>query len=430
MSDLPNVSPPAASKGSSRGALDRELSAVEGGRKWLRRLIVVGVLGGLVAGGVVWRRRNAPPPPARYMTQPLGAGDVIETVQSTGVVKPVTEVKVGAQVSGRVAKVYVDFNSLVKRGDLLAEIDPMLLGAQVSQQQAQIQAQKAGLAGAVSRVETARVNLERTQKLRAENLASQLDVDQAKGQYDVAVSDVSQARAQIGATQASMTAASANLSYTKIFAPIDGVITDRQIDPGVTVAASFQAPVLFVIAEDLRKMRVFADVDEADVGKLAEGMLAEAQVDAFPGEKFKGTVSQVRYSPNSVQGVVTYTAVIEVDNPERKLRPGMTSTVTVRTKEARNALRLPNAALRFKPSPEKGPDGKPIPKPPEKALEAHTGRIYLLTQETPGSEKIEPRVVKIGITDGLFTELSEPLTAGTKLVVDEVDDKDKKRKLF
>jgi HlyD family secretion protein len=364
------------------------------------------------------------------MTQPLGAGDVIETVQSTGVVKPVTEVKVGAQVSGRVAKVYVDFNSLVKRGDLLAEIDPMLLGAQVSQQQAQIQAQKAGLAGAVSRVETARVNLERTQKLRAENLASQLDVDQAKGQYDVAVSDVSQARAQIGATQASMTAASANLSYTKIFAPIDGVITDRQIDPGVTVAASFQAPVLFVIAEDLRKMRVFADVDEADVGKLAEGMLAEAQVDAFPGEKFKGTVSQVRYSPNSVQGVVTYTAVIEVDNPERKLRPGMTSTVTVRTKEARNALRLPNAALRFKPSPEKGPDGKPIPKPPEKALEAHTGRIYLLTQETPGSEKIEPRVVKIGITDGLFTELSEPLTAGTKLVVDEVDDKDKKRKLF
>jgi HlyD family secretion protein len=431
MSELTNAPSSPPSKGSPRGALERELSGVEGGRKWLRRLIVLAVIGGLIAGGLMWRRRHAPPPTARYMVQTLAAGDILETVQSTGVVKPVTEVKVGAQVSGRVAKVYVDFNSQVKRGDLLAEIDPMLLGAQVTQQQAQIQAQKAGLLGAQSRVETARVNLERTQKLRVENLASQLDVDQAKGQYDVAVSDVAQAKAQIGATQASMTAASANLSYTKIYAPIDGVITDRQVDPGVTVAASFQAPVLFVIAEDLRKMRVFADVDEADVGKLAEGMMAETQADAFPGEKFQGTVSQVRYSPNSVQGVVTYTAVIEVENPERKLRPGMTTTVTVRTKEAKGAQRLPNAALRFKPTPEKGPDGKPLPKPPEKALEAHTGRLYLLTDETPGSEKIEPRVVKVGITDGLFTELAEPLPPGAKLVVDEADDKDKKRtKMF
>ncbi|RYE89075.1 MAG: efflux RND transporter periplasmic adaptor subunit, partial [Myxococcales bacterium] len=327
-----------------------------------------------------------------------------------------------------VARVLVDFNSVVKRGDLLAEIDPMLLGAQVQQQQAQLAAQRAGLAGSEARLTTARVNLERTKMLRGENLVSQLDLDQAQGQYDVARADVAQIKAQIGASSAGITAAGANLSYTKIYAPIDGVVTDRQIDEGQTVAASFQAPVLFVIAEDLRKMRVFADVDEADVGKLTEGMSAEAQVDAFPGERFQGKVGQVRFSPNSVQGVVTYMAVIEVDNPERKLRPGMTSTVTVRTREARQASRLPNAALRFKPTPDKGPDGKPLPKPPEKALEAGTGRIYLQTDTTPGAEKIEPRVVKVGVTDGVNTALLEPLPPGSKVVVDETDDKDAKKR--
>lgn len=408
--------------------LERELASVEGGRKWLRRLVVLLVLAGVVTAGVVWRKKNAPPPPARYLTQTAGEGDVIETVQSTGVVKPLTEVKVGAQVSGRVARVLVDFNSQVKKGDLLAEIDPMLLGAQVQQQRAQMSAQKASQAGAEARLTTARVNLERLKQLRGENLASQLDVDQAQGQYDVAVAEVAQIKAQLGATSASISAAGLNLSYTKIYAPIDGVITDRQIDPGQTVAASFQAPVLFVIAEDLSKMRVFADVDEADVGKLTEGMEAEAQVDAFPGERFKGKVSQVRYSPNTVQGVVTYMAVVEVANPDRKLRPGMTATVTVRTKEAHGVTRVPNSALRFKPSPEKGPDGKPIPRPPEKALEPGTGRLYLLTDTTPGQEKIEPRVVKIGVTDGVHTALVEPLPAGTRLVVDETDDKNGPKK--
>jgi HlyD family secretion protein len=280
----------------------------------------------------------------------------------------------------------------------------------------------------VARWATIKSSLERIKLLRKENLATQLELDSSQGQYDVAAADVLQARAQISATQAQIAAANANLSYTRIFAPIDGVITDRQVDPGVTVAASFQAPVLFVIAEDLRKMRVFADIDEADVGKLSEGMSAEAQVDAFPGEKFKGTVSQVRYAPNSVQGVVTYQAVIEVSNPDRKLRPGMTATVAVKAKEAKGVSRLPNAALRFKPSPEKGPDGKVVPKPPEKALEPHTGRVHLLLDDTPGSEKTEVRVLNIGITDGIWTELVDPLPPGSKVVTDETDDKDKSKK--
>jgi HlyD family secretion protein len=327
-----------------------------------------------------------------------------------------------------VARVVVDFNSQVKRGDLLAEIDPMLLGAQVQQQRSQMAAQRASKAGAEARVQMAQISLDRLKQLRAENLVNQAEIDQAQGQLDVAKAEVAQIKAQLGASAASIAAAGANLSFTKIYAPIDGVVTDRQIDEGQTVAASFQTPVLFTIAEDLRKMRVYADVDEADVGKLMEGMAAETQVDAFPGERFKGTVGQVRFNPNSVQGVVTYTAVIEVSNPERKLRPGMTATVTVRTKEARKAQRLPNAALRFKPTPEKGPDGKPLPTPPEKPLDPGTGRIYLLTDGTPGKEKIEPRILKVGVTDGVHTALLEPLDAAVKVVIDEADDKDAKKR--
>ena len=408
-------------------SLERELSSVEGGRKWLKRGLGVGGVALVVIALVAYRRGTAPPPPARYVTQDSTQGDVVETVQSTGVIKPVTEVKVGAQVSGRVSRVHVDYNSLVKKGDLLAEIDPLLLGAQVDQNRAQRMAQRAGLARAEANVATIKVSVERLRRLRAENLATQAELDQAQGQLDAATADVAQARAQIAMIDAQVSASQANLSFTKIFAPIDGVVTDRQIDPGQTVAASFQAPVLFVIAEDLRKMRVFADIDEADVGKLAEGMAAEAQVDAFFGQKFQGKVSQIRYAPNWVQGVVTYTAVIEVENPERKLRPGMTATVTVRTKEAKGAPRLPNAALRFKPSPEKDKDGKPIPKPPEPPLEPGTGRVHLLVDATRGAEKIEPRVVKIGVTDGIFTALAEPLPPGAKIVVDETDDKTGKK---
>jgi HlyD family secretion protein len=408
--------------------LERDLAGTSSGRKWLRRILVLVVFVGAIAGVVVWRAKHAPPPPPRYMTQQISDGDVVETVQSTGVVKPVIEVKVGSQVSGRVSKVYVDFNSQVKKGDLLAEIDPLIMGAQASQQRAQISAQKAQIAHAEASLGSLKVNLDRTKALKAESLAAQSDVDQAQGNYDVAAADLAQAKAQLQSTEAGMTAANANLSYTRIYAPIDGVITDRQIDPGQTVAASFQAPVLFVLDEDLRKMRIFADIDEADVGKLKEGMDAEAQVDAFPGEKFHGNVAQVRYAPNTVSGVVTYTAVVEVENPERKLRPGMTATVTVRTREAKAALRLPNAALRYKPTPEKDKDGKPIPKPPEKALEAHTGRVFLLTDETPGAEKVEEKIVHIGVTDGIFTELTGPdaLAKGTKVVTDEADDKSKK----
>jgi HlyD family secretion protein len=426
--------------------LKKALAAEEGGRRWLRRLAMAGGLVLVLGAGLVYQAKHRPPAPAKYVTAAVAVGDVVEKVQATGTVQPMLQVNVGAQVNGRVTQVLVDFNSVVKKGDVLAEIDPLIYGTQVSAQAANLTAQhaqlaqaKATMASMKAQVETARVTLERVQKLYSANLAAKSDLDTAQGnydslraQYDAASAAVESQAASIAAQSAQLNQSRANLGYTKIYAPVDGVVVTRSIDPGATVVASFQAPVLFVIAQDLRKMRVLADVDEADVGKLAEGMDADCVVDAFPGEIFHGKVSQIRYSANNVSGVVTYPAVVVVDNPEEKLRPGMTSTITVRTHEAHGVNRIPNAALRYKPTPPNGPDGKPVLQPPEPPLEKGKGRVWVLTSDKPGDEKDEQKVVSTGITDGMYTEVKDPaLTVGTKVVTDENEsdkDKDKKKK--
>jgi len=406
----------------------RALAAEEGGRRWLRRVAALGVVAVLVGGGLVFRAKNRPPPPARFVTAAPTTGEVAEKVQATGAVQPVLQVNVGSQVNGRVARVHVDFNSVVKKGDVLAEIDPIQYGAQVTQATAQVAAQRANLESAKANAAAARVAFERTQRLFQQGLAAKGELDTANGQYEVAKAQVSAAEAQIGAIQAQLAQSQTNVGWTKIYSPVDGVVVSRSIDPGATVVASFQAPVLFVIAQDLRRMRVMADVDEADVGKLREGMEADAVVDAFPGESFHGTVQQVRYSPNNVQGVVTYSAVVEVENPDEKLRPGMTATVTIKTREVKAALRVPNAALRYKPSPPMGPNGKPMPVAPEPPLVKGTGRVYVVTNDKPGEEKSEPKVIQTGVTDGINTEVTGGLPPGAKIVTDEVDDPEKKKK--
>lgn len=404
-------------------ALEKELSGLEG-RKWLKRLGVVLGVAAVIAAIVVWRARSQPPPPPKYITAKTTRGDVLETVQSTGQVKPLTEVQVGAQVSGRITKVFVDFNSVVKAGDVLAEIDPTLFNAQADSSAAQLAAQRAQVARADANLATAKVRLDRAKKLVTEGIGTQADVDAAQGAYDVALADVAAAKAQVASISAQVRSSRTNLEFTKIYSPIDGIVINRAIDPGQTVAASFQAPVLFVIAQDLRKMRVLADIDEADVGRLKESMSADVSVDAFPGEKFKGTVSQVRYSPTNVSGVVTYAAVVEVENPDLKLRPGMTATVTILSADARDVTRLPNAALRFKPSPPVDKDGKKLPQDPLPPLKPGTGRIYVVVDDKPGDEKIEPRVVDIGITDGVQTVLKADI-GDAKVVTDETDDASK-----
>jgi len=407
--------------------LRKALAAEEGGRLWLRRVAIFGVIALVIAAGLGWRATHQPPAPSKYVTQTVTVGDVIEKVQATGAVQPLLQVNVGAQVNGRVTEVDVDFNSVVKKGQVLAVIDPTLYGQQVTQARANLAAQRAQLDSAKASLETARINFDRLQKLFAQNLASRADVDTAHGQYDIAVAGVASAKAAIAATDAQLSQSQTNVTFTKIYSPVDGIVVTRSIDPGATVVASFQSPVLFVIAQDLKKMRVLADIDEADVGKLRENMPAEAVVDAFPGETFKGIVEQVRYSPNTVSGVVTYSAVVDVDNPENKLRPGMTATVTIKTREALGVPRVPNAALRFKPTPETGSDGGAITLPPEAPLAKGQGRVHLLVSEKPGAEKDEERLVSIGVTDGIFTELTDKsLPVGTKVVTDELDQKKKK----
>lgn len=408
--------------------LEKELRRADS-RKWV---LALGLFGGvvlLVVLGLAWRAKAGPKPLAKYVLGQVTTGDVLESIQSTGQVQPLTQVQVGAQVSGRITKVFVDFNSKVKSGDVLAEIDPTLFGAVIDQNRAGLDSAQAAVTRAEAALGTSRQRLERARKLVAEGIGSQADLDNAQGAYDVSIADVAAARATVSQLGAQLRSSKTNMEYTRIYSPIDGVVITRSIDPGQTVAASFQAPVLFVIAQDLRKMRVLADVDEADVGKLKESMSAEVRVDAFPGERFKGNVSQVRFSPNTISGVVTYSAVIDVDNPEVKLRPGMTATVTIQTNEARGATRVPNAALRFKPSPPVDKDGKKIPQEPLPALGAGKGRLYVLAAEKPGAEKAEMREVEVGITDGINTVLKTDLK-GAKLIVDENDDLTKKKSPF
>jgi len=424
--------------------LRRALVAEEGGRRWLRRGAMAGAFALVIAGGVVWRIKHRPPPPAKYVTSTVSTGDIAEKVQATGAVQPLLQINIGAQVNGRVTRVLVDFNSAVKKGDVLAEIDPSIYGTQVSAQEANVSSQvaqatqaKAQMETARAQMETARVAFDRVDRLYKAGLAAKGDLDTATGNYsaakatfEAAEANYSSAKAAIISQQAQLNQMTTNLGYTKIYSPVDGVVVTRSIDPGATVVASFQAPVLFVIAQDLRKMKVLADVDEADVGKLAEQMAADCVVDAFPGDTFHGIVSQLRFSPNTVQGVVTYSAVVEVDNPDEKLRPGMTATVTVRTREVKGVPRVPNSALRYRPTPPEGPDGKPIPQPPEAPLPKGKGRVFLLTSDKPGDERADPKIIGVGITDGLFTEVTEgSLDVGTKVVTDQIDDdKDKKKK--
>lgn len=402
--------------------LQRALRDAEGGKRWLRRALLAAAVVLLLAVGVVVRIKSRPPPPPRYVAAEVVRGDVAERVQATGAVQPVLQVTVGAQANGRVLEVPVDFNSQVKKGDLLAVLDPMVATAQVNQNQANLLAQQAQIESARANLAAARVAYERTQRLHAQNLAAKGDLDTARGQYEVAEAQVRAAEAQTGAVRAQLDQAKTNQGFTKIYSPVDGVVITRSIDPGATVVASFQAPSLFVIAQDLKLMRVMADIDEADVGKLREGSAAEATVDAFPGEIFAGIVQQVRFSPTTTQGVVTYAAVVQVDNPEEKLRPGMTATVSIRTREAKDVVRVPNAALRFKPTPPLGPDGKPVVSAPLPPLGKGEGRVHVLLDATPGAEKEELRVVQIGATDGITTEIVSGLQVGDKVITDELDD--------
>lgn len=406
--------------GSAVAALERELASRKRGRLW-KVLAALVAAAAAIYGFRALQRDREPEAPPRFVTAPVEIRDITETVESSGKLQPLTEVRVGTQVSGRVVRVHADFNDTVKKGDLLAEIDPSLFGAQVSQVRGQLSAARAQLERAQAAESAAELAYERTKQLAAAAIASAAELEAAENALSMARADVGAAQAQSGGLEAQLASASTTLAYTKIYSPIDGIVIKRDVDPGQTVAASFSAPVLFVIAQDLTAMQVLADIDEADVGKIREGMQAEVRVDAFPEQTFAGTLTQIRYSPTEVQGVVTYAAVLDVRNERRELRPGMTATVTITTNSIQGKPALPSAALRFKPK-DVGSAGAPIELAPGER------RVYLLgdTPETPsGADKppapaLLPRKVRVGISDGVWTELTDAtLVAGTRVVTEE-----------
>ncbi|MGZ8709462.1 MAG: efflux RND transporter periplasmic adaptor subunit, partial [Thermoanaerobaculia bacterium] len=276
----------------------------------------------------------------QYKTEKIDRGTVTMTVTATGTLSAVTTVQIGSQVSGVIARLYADFNSQVEKGQLLAELDPTPFEQQVEQRRADV-------TRAQVQTEDARIKYNRQKRLLDAGLTAQAEVDAAKAVFDGA-------RAQVQQATAALSQAQTNLRYTRITAPTDGIVVDKQYEVGQTVAASFQAPTLFQIAQDLTKMQVQADVDQSDIGRVKVGQIARFNVDAYPDEEFRGRISQIRYNALVNQNVVTYPVILEVENPEGRLRPKMTANVTIDVDTVGNVLRVPNAALRFKPAQESG----------------------------------------------------------------------------
>jgi HlyD family secretion protein len=298
-------------------------------------VVVVGVLIGLF-----FLRRGKSQGGDPYRTEAVSQGNISATVNATGTLSAVTTVQVGSQVSGIIAKLYADFNSQVKQGQLLAELDPTPFLQTVEQRQADVTKSKVDVANTL-------LTYNRQKRLAAAGLIAQADLDAAKAAYDAS-------RAQLAQSQATLKSAQTNLNYAKIYSPIDGQVVARQYDAGQTVAASFSAPTLFTIAKDLTKMQVQADVDQSDIGQIKVGEPVQFTVDAYPEQQFRGQISQVRLNATVTQNVITYPVIIEVPNPEGKLRPSMTANVTIQVATVRNALRVPNSALRFRPETAPG----------------------------------------------------------------------------
>jgi HlyD family secretion protein len=321
----------------------------------MKKKVIIGavaivIIAGIVFGFTYFNRNGSAV--LKYEKAVIDKGTITALVDTTGTLNPVTIVDVGSQVSGKIDKIYVDFNSQVKQGQLLAEIDQSPFLTRVQQNEANFLSSEAA-------VEKAKVTLENTEKqykraktMFDKELISFEQFEATETQYFAAKSDVLAAQARLEQAKAQLEASKVDLEYTIIKSPIDGVVINRNINAGQTVAASFQAPVLFQIANDLTKMQVECSVDEADIGTVKEDQKVRFTVDAFPNENFNGIVRQVRYSPEVIQNVVTYTTIVDVENPEMKLRPGMTATVSIVVGEAQNVLRVLNSALRFQPSPE------------------------------------------------------------------------------
>ena len=348
-----------------------------------------------------------------YQTAAVTRGPITQAVTATGTLNPVQNVQVGSQVSGNIQKLFADFNSTVKAGQVIAQIDPVVFQANVNQAEGD-------LANAQAALELARLNEARTRALVAKQNSAQSDLDQA-------TANLHQAEANVKIKEGALQKTKADLDHCTITSPIDGIVISRNVDVGQTVAASLQAPVIFTIANDLAKMQIDANVAEADVGGVAVDQDVDFTVDAFPARTFQGKVTQVRNAPITVQNVVTYDTVIGVNNPDQKLKPGMTANVSIVAAHREEAVKIPNSALRFrmpdqtptaapKRDPSAGPrqpgaGNRPGGNRPERKVER---TVYVLAS---GASKPTPVTIKTGISDGVTTEVVEGLKEGDRVVI-------------
>jgi HlyD family secretion protein len=406
-------------------------------RKWIIAAGIVAVAGLLVNFGL---NRGTQ---AEHFTAKVERGQINDVVEATGTINSVITVQVGSQVSGTIAKLNVDFNSRVHKGDVVALIDPALFRGALLQASADLKNAKANLQAAQANLEKAKATMVQTKAdydravgLSRDGVMSQQQLDLAKSNYDAAnasvgaaAANITQAEAQVSQKEAAVSVAQTNLDYTVIRSPIDGTVVARSVDVGQTVAASLQAPTIFTIAQDLRKMWVYAKTDESDVDNIQVGKEVTFKVDALPKQTFRGVVSQVRMNPTTVQSVVTYDTIIEFANPELKLFPGMTAYVTIPVATARNVLKLPNTALRYKPpmtteeilalykhygiegdgERQVGDDSAPAGAAPAgggaqnlpRAPKAESAVVWKLHPD----KTMEPVKISLGITDHAFTEI-------------------------
>src|ERR1700682_1994809 len=354
---------------------------------------------------------------AKVVTAKVTQGPILRSVTATGTVNPVITVQVGSYVSGPIQAIYADFNSPVKQGQLIAKIDSRPFKVKVDAANAVLANARAQYGKDSADLAYKKVNYERDAALLKEGVVSKDAVDLAFSTYNQARSQVGLDRANIQQQQANLEDAQVQLNYCNIVSPVDGTIVSRNVDVGQTVAASFQTPTLFLIAKDLTKMQVDSNVSESDIGNVQPAMRAEFKVDTFPDREFEGTVRQGRPAPITVQNVVTYDVVVNVDNPELLLKPGMTANVTIVTAHRDNVLRIPTDALRFAPA------GTPLAQ--ANALDGATSRRHARVW-VPAGRAIQAVSVTIGLDDGTNVELIDSqLRAGDRVVTDEISTKPK-----
>jgi HlyD family secretion protein len=387
----------------------------------MKKLAVFSALVLIVAvAGIIYYLKRTPAPV--YRTAPVEKGAIVSSVTATGALNAVVTVQVGTQVSGTIQKLFVDYNTVVKKGQTIAQIDPAIFNSQVLQSKGNYMNAQANLVKAKADVVDAKRTLERNRQLLRDGVVSQSDFDSAETKYEEARSAVKASEGSVAQTLGSYRQAQTNLNYSTIKSPVDGIVVSRNVDVGQTVAASFQTPTLFTIAQDLTKMQIDTSVDEADIGKVKVGQPAVFTVDAYPETRFRGVVSQVRNAPIITQNVVTYDVVITVENKDLKLKPGMTANVVIEVMRKDDVLKVPSAALRFRPAgagkvtktQASGARTKTSPRPAGQ-------QVYILKEGKPVRVPL-----KTGASDDSYVEVvSGNLSQGEEVIVEEVSAKKK-----